>query len=175
MLRCSLCRPHTCCHCGEKSWPSRCSWSELPKERGATLLPGCIARALSTALNPSCLEPSGLHCSDGKTPDGVSVVLWKGGKLLVWDATCPDMFAPSYSALASTKAGMVAAQMEERKRSQYLHLQATNHIFAPVMFWVLSPRPFFVNLASNFAATLHRHSEGKFGLYLGFFQPCSLK
>ena len=38
---------------------------------------------------------------------------WKSGKLLVWNAASPDTFAP-YSALASTEAGMVAVQAEER-------------------------------------------------------------
>ena len=68
-----------------------------------------LHRALSAAKIPSRLEPSGLYRSDGKRPDGVFVVPWKGGKLLLWDATCPDTFAPSYSTLASTEAGMVAA------------------------------------------------------------------
>ena len=61
--------------------------------------------ALSTAKIPSRLEPSGLYRSDGKRPDGASVVPWKSGKLLVWDATCPDTFAPSYNGLASSEAG----------------------------------------------------------------------
>ena len=61
----------------------------------------------------------------------MSVVPWKRGKLLVWDAMCPDTFASSYAALASAEAGTVAAQAKERKRSKYLHL-ATNIIFTPV-------------------------------------------
>ena len=32
---------------------------------------------------------------------GVSIVPWKSGKLLVWDATCPDTFAPSYLAASN--------------------------------------------------------------------------
>ena len=59
------------------------------------------------------------------------MVPWKSGKLLVWDATCPDTFAPSYSTLASSEAGLVAAQAEERKQVKYLHL-APDHFFAPV-------------------------------------------
>ena len=88
-------------------------------------------RALSTAKIPSHLEPSGLYQSDGKRPDEESVVPWKTGKLLVWDATSPDTFAPSHSALASVEAGMVIAQAEERKQAKYRHL-TTNHIFTPV-------------------------------------------
>ena len=88
-------------------------------------------RILSTAKIPFHLEPFGLYQSDGKRPDGVSVVPWKCGELLLWVATSPNTFAPSYSGIASTGAGMVAAQAEERKRIKYLHL-AMNHIFTPV-------------------------------------------
>ena len=59
------------------------------------------------------------------------MVPWRSGKLLVWDATCPDTFAPSFSVLASSEAGLVAAQAEEKKRSKYLHL-ASDHSFTPV-------------------------------------------
>ena len=59
------------------------------------------------------------------------MVPWRSGKLLVWDTTCPDTFAPSFSVLASSEAGLVAAQAEEKKRSKYLHL-ASDHSFTPV-------------------------------------------
>ena len=36
---------------------------------------------------PNHLEPTGLHRSDGKRPDGATIIPWK---VLVWDATCPD-------------------------------------------------------------------------------------
>ena len=62
-------------------------------------------RALVSAHVPS---PSGLYRSDGKRPDGVSIVPWKCGQLLVWDATCPDIFAPSYSTIAAHQVGAVA-------------------------------------------------------------------
>ena len=41
------------------------------------------------------LEPSGLFCSDGKHPDGVTVIPWKNRRALVWDVTCADTFATS--------------------------------------------------------------------------------
>ena len=52
-----------------------------------------VHRALSAQV-PSRLEPSSLTCSDGKRPDGV--IMWKNGKPLIWDATCPDTLAQSY-------------------------------------------------------------------------------
>ena len=53
--------------------------------------------------------------SDGKWPDGVSIVPSSNGKMLVWDdVTCPDTFAPSYLAKASSGPGLVAASVEDR-------------------------------------------------------------
>ena len=53
---------------------------------------------------PSRLEPASVLRSDGKWPDGISVVPWQRGKLLVWDTTCLDTFAPSYVASAASGA-----------------------------------------------------------------------
>ena len=61
----------------------------------------------------------------------MSIVPWKSGKLLVSDVTCVDTFAPSYTSIASSKPGAVAAQAEERKCSKYSHL-SSNHIFTSV-------------------------------------------
>ena len=43
---------------------------------------------------PSCQEPTGLYCSDGKCPNGMTEIPWRSGKLLIWNATCSDTFAP---------------------------------------------------------------------------------
>eukprot|EP00731_Ephydatia_muelleri_P034999 Em0091g2a len=90
-----------------------------------------IHRALVSAHVPSRLEPSGLYRSDGKRPDGVSIVPWKCGQLLVWDATCPDTFAPSYSTIAAHQVGAVAQQAEDRKMQKYKHLDSC-YFFTPV-------------------------------------------
>ena len=44
-------------------------------------------------------------------------------KLLIWDVTCQDTFAPSYSAHATREAGAVAGLAEERKVDKYVHLR----------------------------------------------------
>ena len=59
------------------------------------------------------------------------MVPWKRGRLLLWDATCPDTFAPSYLADATGEAGDVAAAAERRKRTKYSNLTLT-HLFVPV-------------------------------------------
>ena len=51
--------------------------------------------------------------------------------MLVWDVTCPDTLAPSYTALSTREAGAVAAEMEQRKREKYVHLDPS-HFFVPI-------------------------------------------
>ena len=60
---------------------------------------------VSAAHIPSRLKPSGLAQADGKCPDGITLAPWKCGQLLVWDATCPDTYAPSYASIAVAEAG----------------------------------------------------------------------
>ena len=130
-----LCEPHHCQHCGDVvdltgTHGLRCRYSKGRHSRHATINE-VIKRSLGTA-NISChLEPTGLYRSDGKRPDGMSIIPWKRGKVLVWDATCPDTLAPSYITLASREAGAVAEEAEKKKRTKYAHLEES-HYFVPV-------------------------------------------
>ena len=90
-----------------------------------------IQRTLSTAGVPAQLEPSGICWSDGKRPDGAMIISWSCGRALVWDAMCLDTFAPSHVTLATSEAGAVANQAEDRKKVKYADLQASHH-FVPV-------------------------------------------
>ena len=131
----SLCRPHLCAHCGAEvdckaTHGLSCRWSEGRHYRHAALN-DIMHRALTSAHIPSRLEPSGIFRSDGKRPDGITMVPWENGKLLVWDTTCPDTFAPSYTAWATSEPGAVAALAEEKKRDKYAHLDPS-HSFTPV-------------------------------------------
>ena len=92
----------------------RCRYSKGRHPRHATINE-VIKRSLGSANIPCHLELTGLYRSDGKQPDGMSIIPWKRGKVLVWDATCPDTLAPSYITLASREAGAVAEG--PRKRS----------------------------------------------------------
>ena len=42
-----------------------------------------------------------VYQTDVKRPDEVSIVPWKGDKILVWDVTCPGNMVPPHSSLAS--------------------------------------------------------------------------
>ena len=54
---------------------------------------------------------------------------WKCGRPSVWDATCSDTFDPSYTNLATTRAGSIADLAQRRKASQYLQ---SSYLFSPV-------------------------------------------
>ena len=130
-----LCHPHECSNCGTQieefgTHGLSCCFSRGRHSRHA-LLNDIIKRSLNTAKIPSHLEPSGFYRSDGKRPDGASVVPWTRGKILVWEATCVDTLAPSHRVLAAREAGAVADDAEHCKRVKYTHLEST-HYFIPV-------------------------------------------
>ena len=90
-----------------------------------------IHLSLAAAGVPSEKEPYGLARSDGKRPDGVTMLSWECGKPLIWDATCSDTYAQTYLPLATNHTGGVADSAESRKQALYSHLQSI-HIIAPV-------------------------------------------
>ena len=85
-----LCVPHHC-HCGSlvdarglhsfvcKRAPGRSARHHA--------LNDLIARRFATAGIPVTKEPTGLFQSDGKRPDGLTLVPWQNGKSLCWDVT----------------------------------------------------------------------------------------
>ena len=109
------------------------TWVELQMESGKAFSTCCYERHHSPLLgvwkDPSHLSLSDPSCSDAKRPDGMSVVPWTSGKLLVWDATCSDTYAPSNinNGVAITDAGAVAEKSAEAQNLQIfksgLHLR----------------------------------------------------
>ena len=72
----------------------------------------------------------------------VTLAPWSSGCLLVWDATCPDTFAISYRAQATSESGRVAESAEDRKAEKYRGLPAS-HSFTPVAIETLGALFFF--------------------------------
>ena len=69
------------------------------------------------------MPPSTNSCFSGKRPGGASIVPWKGGKVLVWDAICPDTLALSHLRMVVREVGRtVAADSEYKKTQKYMHL-----------------------------------------------------
>ena len=125
----SLCRPHLCQYCEAEVNELAIHGLSCRRSEGChhrhSAINDIIHRALTAARVPSRLEPAGLYQSDGKRPRGITVVPWMNGQLLVWDATCPDTFAPSYVSKSIREAGTVAALAEKRKRMKYSQLDST--------------------------------------------------
>ena len=73
--------------------PARPPWVTL-QEEVRVAIPNMIAvnnvirRSLGSAKIALYLEPQGLERKDGKRLVGATVMPWKTGKILVWDATC---------------------------------------------------------------------------------------
>ena len=89
---------HSCVSCGSEVDKSgthglSCRFSKGQHSRYAAVN-DIIRRALDSAKIPSHLDSLCLYRSDGKRPDGATVVPWMCGRVLVWDATCTDTLAP---------------------------------------------------------------------------------
>ena len=97
-----------------------------------------IYRACCRADIPAVKKPTGLTRTDGKRPDGSTLVPWSAGKCVIWDVTIADTMAPSYAAISSVSAGLVAEQSSARKLAKYSEL-AINHIFVPIAMESFGP------------------------------------
>ena len=129
-----LSEPHSCKLCGADVNSTAvhglsCKYSKgrHPRHSAINVI---IQKALSSINVPSKLEPSGLYRSDGKRPDGASIIPWKSGKALVWDFTCTYTLALSYQSLSTRESGAAADEAEWRKQ-KYSHLDTTHH-FVPI-------------------------------------------
>ena len=82
----TLCRLHTCQHCGAEVDHLATHGLSYRKSEGRHYRHAAIIeimyRALASACIPSRPESSGLDRSDGKRTDGVTMIPWKNGKPL---------------------------------------------------------------------------------------------
>jgi len=107
------------------------------KQRGRharhTMCNDIIQRALQGIDVPSALEPSGLSRTDGKRPDGVTLIPWTRGRSAIWDFTCAHRLAASHYRLAGDAGASVAAHKETLKCGKYDELASKNNlIFHPI-------------------------------------------
>ena len=80
----------------------------------------------------------GLSRSDGKRPDGMTIVPWSSGKCAVWDVTVIDTMANSYLNSTSVTAGGAAEIAAERKLKKYQDL-AGGYEVVPVAMETMGP------------------------------------
>ena len=140
-LGAKLCEPHPC-PCGADVDARGAHSLSCRRSSGRILrhnaLNDLIRRALARADVPSTLEPAGLTRVDGKRPDGLTLVPWKGGRSAVWDVTVTDTLAPSYVHATTLTSGAAAESAAARKQSKYEALTSA-YIVIPIAFETLGP------------------------------------
>jgi hypothetical protein len=97
-----------------------------------------VWRALIRAGIPSIKEPAGLVRTDGKRPDGLTLIPWQKGKCLTWDVTVTDTLANSYIDVTSSVPGGAAEGAANRKQDKYREL-ARSYCFTPIALETLGP------------------------------------
>ncbi|XP_048000558.1 uncharacterized protein LOC125237492 [Leguminivora glycinivorella] len=125
-----------------------------------------IRRSLATVNAPAILEPNGVSRDDGKRPDGMTLVPWKMGRVLVWDATCVDTLAPSHLPRTSNRAGAAAEAAEIKKMTKYRGLGHQYHFRAVGVEtlgpWGPSAREVFKELSAKLKETTGDQRAGSF-------------
>jgi len=83
-----------------------------------------VARALQTAHIPTLEEPQNLTRSDGRRPDGVTLILFEQGKSLVYDVTTRCSLAQTYLDASARNRRYVANKADSDKLAKYADLRA---------------------------------------------------
>jgi hypothetical protein len=172
----NLCVPHQCpCGAAVDSRGTHGLSCKLAPGRMARhgALNDLICRALSSAGIPSTKEPAGLLRSDGKRPDGLSLIPWQNGKPVTWDVTVIHPLADSYLNKVSLTAGGAAEFAAIRKCEKYAGL-SSSYLFQPIAFETLgalntSAAEFLSELGYKIERASGRRNERTF-----FFQRLSV-
>ena len=140
-LGAKICEPHAC-PCGANvdalglhSLSCRRSSGRVSRHHN---LNDIVWRALTRAGIPASKEPAGLSRTDGKRPDGLTLIPWISGKCAVWDVTVIDTFANSYLNVTSVTAGGAAELAATRKLEKYRDL-ARGYEVIPVAMETMGP------------------------------------
>jgi len=95
----NLCQPRQC-PCGSQVDTRGTHGLACKQSSGRTVrhphINDLVWHSLLRAGIPSSKEPSGLSRSDGKRPDGITLIPWQAGKTFMWDVTVIDTLANSY-------------------------------------------------------------------------------
>jgi hypothetical protein len=136
-----LCHPHTC-RCGKAVDDRGTHGLSCIKSAGRfsrhSAINDILKRACISADIPATLEPTGLTRSDGRRPDGLTLIPWARGRCLTWDSTVADTLAACYLPSTSRTAGSAAQARETVKRRHYEDI-ANSFIFCPFAVETLGP------------------------------------
>src|ERR1700723_1713241 len=87
--------------------------------------------SLCSAQIPARRVPTGLYTTHTR-PDGLTLVPWRLGRCMVWDATVVDTLAPSHVERTSVTPGAAAATAEKKKRLKYVGNLPPTYEFIPL-------------------------------------------
>jgi len=115
---------------------------------------------------PALKEPSGLLRTDGKRPDGVTLLPWKQGKCATWDVTVSDTLAQSCVHETSQTPGAAAEAAAERKRNKYSSL-SQSYLFFPIAAETMGAiskdgRDFLCELGKRITQSTDDHRQSAF-------------
>ena len=137
----NLCAQHVC-PCGAVVDCRGTHGLSCKRSAGRSARHACINdivhRALVRAGVASVKEPAGMSRTDGKRPDGLTLVPWQAGRNTVWDVTVTDTVAITYLPSTSVTAGSAAESAAFRKEGKYRELSVT-HNFVPIALETLGP------------------------------------
>ena len=135
------CQPHTC-FCGAAVDVKRSHALSCKRSNGRIIrhnnLNDIILRSLTRENIPATKESNGLLRPDGKRHDGLTLLLWRDGRCLVWNVTIVNTKAASYLAATSAKASSVAELAASRKEFKYQDL-SERYEFIPNAIESLGP------------------------------------
>ena len=161
LLDANICEPHQC-PCGAMTDAKGLHGLSCKGGTGRSArhhrLNDLVWRALGKVNIPSVKEPSGLSRSDGKRPDGLTLIPWKNGRCVTWDVTVTDTLAQSYLSSTSITYGGAAEAAADRKTSKYSQLAQT-YIFVPIAMESLGPLPVFERARKTHFARIRRPSR----------------
>lgn len=166
-----ICMPHRC-SCGVNVEEDGTHGLSCPKRLGRHSrhheINNILCRALHSAKIPAILEPTGLSRDDGKRVDGMTLIPWEKGQILLWDATCSNTLASSYLDCSSVNGGAVATKAASRKCEKYRSLIDRNYCFVPFAVETLGPWCIeAIQLVNRVGSIIHSISgEPKSKLYI---------
>ena len=97
-----------------------------------------VYRAFVSANIPVTKEPVGLNRTDGKRPDGLTLIPFQSGRALTWDVTVTHTMAESYARHSDIVAGHAAELASARKQDKYANL-TSSYLFQPIAFETVGP------------------------------------
>jgi len=146
-----LCIPHQC-QCGSsvdaRGFHSFVCRRAPGRSARHDALNDLVARCFAAARTPVTKKPTGLFRTDGKRPDGLTLVPWQSGKSLCWDVTVICPLAESYVTGSAREAGAAAELAVSRKEEKYASI-GSEYLFAPIAVETSGP----MNTANHYDGT----------------------